>query len=401
MEKLLSSGGAYPCFCLPEELERERAAAQAAGKAYRYSGKCRSLSPADSGNRMRSGLPFSVRLRVEEGKTAFHDLIRGEVAVDHSEIDDFILARSGGEPTYNFTAAVDDALMRISHVIRGEDHISNTPKQMLLYRALGFDIPLFAHIPLIMGADRQRLSKRHGASAVGEFRRQGYLPEAMMNYLALLGWSLDDKTDVLSREELVRSFSLERVVKSAACFDYGKLQWFNGHYLRVADPERVYQLCAKQLLEEHALSEDFLRTGEASLRRMILAVRGNLRTVSEVGEQLTYFLGEVHSYDPKGMEKYGVPATVPLLERAIGILTEAEGEGPVELEKKFRALADQEGKKLGDYVHPLRLAVTGRTSSPGIFELVDILGKGRCVVRLKRFIRAVRSQAAPAGPSSQ
>ena len=391
LKKLLSAGQAYHCFCTHKELEAERLATQALGKPYRYSGKCRNLSPEAVENLRKAGNSFSVRLKVPEGATSFTDLIRGQVTVEHAEIDDFILVRSGGEPTYNFVASVDDALMRISHVIRGDDHLSNTPKQILIYKALGFAQPLFAHIPLILGTDRTPLSKRHGANAVGEFKRQGYLPEAMVNYLALLGWSLDGKTELFSKEDLVKKFSLERVVKSAACFDYEKLQWMNGHYIREAEEERIYQLCLEYLWDADAINEDFMREGGPALKRMITALKNSLKTISEVGEQLTYFLGEVHAYDPQGLAKYLVPGTIPILEQAIEILEDTVSFNAMSLEEKFRKAAEAEsGRKFADYVHPMRLAITGRLASPNLFELIEILGKGRCIVRFKRFIQMIK-----------
>ena len=394
LKKLLSSGAAYQCFCGYKELEAEGGAAQEQGKIYRYSGKCRNLSPSESEAKRKDGQTFSVRLKVPEGTTTFQDLVRGTVTVDHAEIDDFILVRSGGEPTYNFVASVDDALMRISHVIRGDDHLSNTPKQILIYRALGFSEPLFAHIPLILGPDRTPLSKRHGANSVGEFKRHGYLPEAMMNYLALLGWSLDGKTDIFPKEELIRRFTLERVVKSAACFDYEKLQWLNGHYIREADEERIYQLCLEYLWDADAINSDFMREGGPALKRMVGTVKNSLKTISDVGEQLTYFLGEVHSYDPQGLAKYLLPDTVPLLEQAAWILEDSVDFTAMTLEERFRQNAAQKGRKFAEYVHPMRLAITGKTSSPNIFELIEIIGKGRCIVRLMRFIQMIKHEKA-------
>jgi glutamyl-tRNA synthetase len=390
LKKLLAAGQAYPCFCGFKELEAERTAAQSSGTNYRYSGKCRNLPPDQSEARRAAGEPFSVRLRVPEGSTTLSDLVRGTVTVDHAEIDDFILVRSGGEPTYNFVAAVDDALMGITHVIRGDDHLSNTPKQTLIDRALGFTPPLFAHIPLILGADRTPLSKRHGAHSVGEFKRQGYLPEALMNYLALLGWSLDGKTEIIPKSELIKHFGLDRVVKSAACFDYDKLQWLNGHYIREADEERIYQLCLEYLWDADAINEDFMRFGGPALKRMIGTVKNSLKTISEVGDQLTYFLGAVHTYDPKGLSKFLVPETLPLLEQAVWILEESLDFTAMTLEERFRRNAADKGRKFGDYVHPMRLAITGRTFSPNLFELIEILGKGRCIVRLARFIQMIK-----------
>ncbi len=394
LKKLIGGGNAYYCFCTHKELESDRAAVLALGKNYRYSGKCRNLSPEEADQKRKTGQPFSVRLKVKEGVTTFSDIIRGQVTVDHAEIDDFILVRSGGEPTYNFVVAVDDALMKISHVIRGDDHLSNTPKQILIYQALGLALPQFAHIPLILGEDRAPLSKRHGASSVGEFKRQGYLPEAMMNYLALLGWSLDGKTELFSKEELIKRFSLDRVVKSAACFDYSKLQWLNGHYIREADDERIYQLCLEYLWDADAINKDFMREGGPALKRMIGTVKNSLKTISDVGDQLTYFLGEVHSYDAEALSKYLVPATLPILEKVVFVLEDTVAFSAMSLEEKFRGVAAETGKKFAEFVHPMRLAVTGRAASPNLFELIEILGKGRVIVRCLRFIQMIKAETA-------
>ena len=395
LKKLLTTGAAYACFCTHRELEADRQVAQTAGENYRYSGRCRSLTPEEAAARKKAGQPFSVRLRVPEGQTQFTDIVRGEVIFQHTEIDDFILVRSGGEPTYNFVATVDDALMKISHVIRGEDHLSNTPKQILLYRALALEQPRFAHIPLILGPDRSPLSKRHGASSVGEFKRQGYLPQAMMNYLALLGWALDGKTEIISKAELIEHFDLDNVIKSPAAFDYEKLQWMNGHYIREASEEQIYHLCLEYLWEANAINEDFMREGGEALRRMIGAVKSSLKTISEVGEQLTYFLGEVHTYDPVAFEKYQNPETMRALEQSVLLLEDAMVFSAMALEQRFREAAAQTSRKFADYVHPLRLAVTGRASSPNIFELIEILGRGRCVVRILRLIQALRKPPVP------
>ncbi len=391
LKKLLASGHAYPCFCSHKELEAEREAHQALGKPYRYSGKCRELTPEQAAAFRKEGRPYAIRLKVLPGRTEFQDLIRGAVSVDHAELDDFIMVRSGGEPTYNFVAVVDDALMQITHVIRGDDHLSNTPKQILLYRALGFAPPKFAHIPLIVGSDRKPLSKRHGANAVAEFKRQGYLPEALFNYLALLGWALDGKTELFTRQELIHYFELLDVQKSPAAFDYQKLQWMNGHYIRESHIERIYQLCLEYLWDSDAISEDFMREGGPALKRMVQSVQGSLKTITDVGDQITYFLGEVHSYDPAGLAKHLNAGNLPILEDALRILDETLVFNEMTLEEAFRKRAAEKGRKFAEYVHPVRLAITGRTVSPNLFELIEILGKGRCMVRLRRFIQMIKS----------
>jgi glutamyl-tRNA synthetase len=253
-------------------------------------------------------------------------------------------------------------------------------------------------MPLILGADRTPLSKRHGASSVGEFKRQGYLPEAMLNYLALLGWSLDGKTELFTKADLVRKFSLDRVQKSPAAFDYEKLQWLNGHYIREADPERVYQLCLEYLWDAGAINENFMQHGGAALKRMVTSVKSGLKTISDVGGQITYFLGEVHTYDPQGLSKYMTPAVIPALENAAFLLEETMDFTAMTLESKMRENAAALGIKFAEMVHPMRLAITGRTASPNLFELIEILGKGRCIVRILRFIRMIRSAPASVPP---
>ncbi len=394
MDRLLASGDAYRCFCSAGELEADRQAAQASGKNYRYSGKCRKLSSEEVKVKLASKESFAIRLKVPEGSTTFTDIIRGEVTVDHAEMDDLVLVRTSGEPTYNFVATVDDALMKISHVIRGEDHLSNTPKQILIYRALGFEPPIFAHIPLILGQDRTPLSKRHGANSVGEFKRQGYLPEAMMNYLALLGWSFDGKTDIFTQEALIQRFGLDRVVKSPAAFDYEKLQWLNGHYIREADDEKIHQLCLETLLEKKMITDDLAAKEAPALKRMILLVKSSLKTISDIGDQLSYFLNEVRAYDQQAFAKHGIRENIPVFERAITMI---KGSGDLEagsLEEKFRAAAAADNRKFGEYVHPMRLAITGRVNSPNLFEIMEILGKERCVRRFQRFIQAVQTGSA-------
>jgi len=399
LKRLIASGAAYPCFCNQKDLEAEREKAIASGGGYRYSGRCRHLSAQEVEERKKAKQPFAMRLKVPENSaTVFNDLIRGEVRGDHAELDDFILVRSGGEPTYNFVVAIDDAAMRMTHVIRGEDHITNTPKQILLYQALGYESPQFAHLPLIMGADHQPLSKRHGASSVAEFKRLGYLPEALVNYLALLGWSLDGKTDIIQRADLIKNFGLERVNKAPATFDYTKLQWMNGQYIRKTDDEIIFQSCLEYLWDMGGIDDDFMATSGTALKRMLGLVKPNLKTINEVGDQILYFLGDVHVYDPEGLKAHQRAENLPILGDALHLLEGDRIFSAMEMEDKFRATATAAGKKFGEYVHPLRLAITGRTSSPSLFEVIEILGRERCVERVKRFMRLIQEN--PAGPAA-
>jgi glutamyl-tRNA synthetase len=279
-------------------------------------------------------------------------------------------------------------------VIRGDDHLPNTPKQILIYRALGFKLPQFAHIPLILGPDRTPLSKRHGASSVSEFKRQGYLPETMMNYLALLGWSFDDKTELFNREELIKRFSLDRVVKSAAAFDYEKLQWMNGQYLRAVDEEELFQLCRDYLLGNEVISQEWSRIQEPYLRRVIGLVRGNLKLISQIEEQAIYFLKNAYPMDSQALIKFKTPENASIIARVINVLKEANLLDPTKLEERFRAAALEDGRKFGEYVHPMRLALTGRTNSPNLFEIIEILGKDQCVERFQKFLEIIRESGA-------
>jgi glutamyl-tRNA synthetase len=391
LKRLISTGAAYPCFCNQKDLEAERERTMASGSGYRYSGRCRNLTAQEVEEKKKAKQPFAMRMKVPEGaSTMFKDLIRGEVTIDHAELDDFILVRSGGEPTYNFVVAVDDASMRMTHVIRGEDHITNTPKQILLYQALGYEIPQFAHLPLILGADRAPLSKRHGASSVSEFKRLGYLPDALVNYLALLGWSLDGKTEIMSRADLVKNFGLERVNKAPASFDYTKLQWMNGAYIRKTDDEFIFQQCLEYLWDMGGIDDDFMNTSGTALKRMLALVKPNLKTINEVGDQILYFLGDVHVYEPEGLQKHLHAGNLPILEDAAKLLESDVVFSAMVLEEKFRSAATVGGRKFADYVHPLRLAITGRTFSPNIFEVIEILGKSRCLERIHRFTKLIR-----------
>src|SRR5581483_3924974 len=242
-DRLLAEGKAYRCFCTAEQLEAERAQASAEHRQQTYSGRCRHLSESESMVRAAAGEAFAVRLRIPDHPLRFHDLVRGLVEFPNETVSDFILVRSSGMPVYNYVVTLDDALMEITHVIRGDDHISNTPKQIAIYEAFGWKPPEFAHLSTILGSDRERLSKRHGATSVASFREMGILPEALVNYLALLGWGAEGGTrELFSREELVKEFRLERVTASPAVFDFDKLHWLNRHYLKAADPERIAEL---------------------------------------------------------------------------------------------------------------------------------------------------------------
>jgi len=388
---LLDAEHAYYCFCPPETLEDKRQQALRAGQTPKYDGTCRALPLAQARERVANGELHTVRLKIPaEGLTAFADLIRGEVSFENQQLDDFVLVRSNGLPTYNFAAVVDDASMRITHVIRGDDHISNTPRQICLYRALGESLPQFAHVPMILGADRTRLSKRHGATSVGAYREEGYLPEAMVNYLTLLGWAYDDKTTLFSRQELEEKFSLKKVSKNAAVFDPAKLQWMNGVYIRkMAEPEFL----------ERALRE-FEKTGLlappqndetlAWAGRVALLVKEKIRLFSELPQAAAFFFGEDVALEPDARAKLEEARKPPELFTALHQgLSMLESFTLPALECFLRAFVAEKGVKFGELAHPVRAAVTGRVNSPGIFEVLELLGKERALKRLAAGLHSV------------
>jgi glutamyl-tRNA synthetase len=394
--KLLHEGSAYRCFCSKARLDELREKAKAAGEPFVYDGACTRLSSDEVEAQMRRGEPYAVRFRVpDEGVTALHDIVYGDVEFENRLIGDFIIVRSDGTPTYNFTAVVDDVDLKISHVIRGDDHLSNTPKQILIYQALGAGVPQFAHLPLILGPDKSRLSKRHGATSVLELREQGFLPEAVFNCLALLGWSYDGVQEIFSREELVEKFSLERVSKAAAIFDTAKLEWMNGYYIRSLPRERIEQE-AMVCLRRSGYDVD---TRDAQWLSGIIGLElERAKTLREFAQHLDYFFSDTVSYDQKGAEQFfhqeGTEALLEAVSRRVGEMRTFEKEP---LERELRALADELGVKFATIVHPTRLALTGRTASPGLFDVVVYLGKERVLARLEQAIRACREFASQKG----
>jgi glutamyl-tRNA synthetase len=392
-KRLLEKGKAYRCFCTTEELDELRREAGAPG----YDRRCRRLPADEVAARVARGVPHVVRFRVDAGRTRFRDLVRGEFVFDNSELDDFVIIRSDGRPTYNFAVVVDDAKMRISHVIRGDDHLSNTPKQVLVYRALGYRLPKFAHLPMILGADRSRLSKRQGAVSVQEYREQGYSPEGLINYLALLGWAFDGKTELFTRAELVEKFSLKRVSKNPAAFDEEKLRHINAEHFKQLDPHAKLVLVYEKLVESRLLPPDFhaseWHTPDGSggdtqdeLPRLgfILNVMGNrLDGVADVADKLRYFFKDDHPRDPAAYEKYlADPAVADRLDRLAAAIDGVEPFARADVESAVRGLAADLGVPAGDLIHPCRVALTGGTVSPDIFVVIQLLGRHKCVERL-------------------
>jgi nondiscriminating glutamyl-tRNA synthetase len=391
LDYLLAAGQAYYCFCSVAELERMREQALAAGETPKYSGVCRNLPPAEAKARAAAGEAHVIRLKLPaEGTVFFDDRIRGKVEFENKILDDFVLARSNGVPTYNFAVTVDDAAMKITHVIRGDDHISNTPRQIHLYRALGEQLPAFAHVPMILGADKTRLSKRHGATSVGAYQDEGYLPQALVNYLALLGWSFDDKTTLFSREQLIEKFSLKKVSKNPAVFDPAKLQWMNGVYIRQLPPEEFIRLALPYLLQAGLLAEPLTEPTRAWAGRALMSVRDHTKLLTETPALTRFYFGETVDMDEEARAKLEPAKSQPeVFLTLLGRMRMLQSWSLQALEEMMKQLVSETGVKFGDLVHPLRAAVTGRASSPGIFEVLELLGKERTIKRLEEGLRSI------------
>ncbi|MGH7319180.1 MAG: glutamate--tRNA ligase [Candidatus Rokuibacteriota bacterium] len=371
-ERLLADGRAYRCYCPPDELEARRQAARARGETFRYDGRCREAPP-------RHEVPAALRLRVpDDGATVVSDLIHGEVTFDHATLDDWILLRSDGTPTYNFCVVVDDVTMKITHVIRGTDHLSNTPKQVLCYEALGYPRPIFAHMPMILGPDRSRLSKRHGATSVLAFRDEGFLADAMVNYLARLGWAHGDQ-EVFTRDELVRLFDLHQVGATAAIFDRVKLEWLNGHWIR-ALPRDILAARWRPFLEPAG----FAPLGDLDwLARMATTLQERAKTLQDMVEQGRFYFEAPRAYDPQAAGKLFTAATRPRLDHIMRRLEALEAWDETALEGTLRQIAGELGLKLVDLAQPVRLALTGRSASPPLFAVMTLLGREETRARLR------------------
>ena len=373
-EELVAGGKAYRCTCTVEELDEERSAAERAGKQWRYSGKCRLLRPDDPDE------PHVIRFAVEPGSIVFHDLIRGDVHFEGELIDDFVLLRSDGYPTYHLSVVVDDIDMAITHVARGDDHLSNTPKHILLFRAFGAETPVFAHLPLILGSDRKRLSKRTGATSVEEYRDMGIVPQALFNFLTLLGWSPGGDREIFSKDEAGALFDLSDVNKAPAIFDVEKLLWMNAQYLIHMTAEAIH---------EHLRPFIGARTlGE--VRDIINLYKVRARTLKELAEQMSIYFADSVDYEPEAVRKHIKGDELPERMRALReALAKAEPFDVATTEQALRALADSYDVSAAKLIHPLRLALTGRGASPPIFDVAVLMGKERTLRRLDRLIETL------------
>jgi glutamyl-tRNA synthetase len=384
--KLISAGKAYRCFCTPQELDEQRAAATARGEAFKYDRRCDRLDGAEVQRRVAAGTPFSVRFRVPEGETAWDDLVHGRIAFPNRDIGegDFIVLRSDATPIYNLAVVSDDIAMKITLVMRGDDHISNTPKQILIYEALGAAIPRFAHLPMIHGADGKKLSKRHGATAVGDYQHLGILPEAMLNFLALLGWSPGNDIEVMSVAEMTELFTTDGLSKKAAIFDTKKLEWMNGQHLSQMPAADVAKLVTPLIIDAGLADAGALTTmGDRYLATLdLLKVRA--RTTDEIVKQIKPYLPGALDYDPEAVAKgwKDRAASRKLIGAVRERLSEVTTWDHAALEDSLKVLAEAKGLSAGKLYQPMRVALTGLTVSPGIFEILGAMGRDLSLRRL-------------------
>ncbi len=384
-QRLLDEKKAYYCYCTPEELEERRKRALEEGRMPKYDGRCRDRTEP------RKGVKPVIRLKVDqEGETVVQDVIKGEVVYPNAQLDDFILVRSDGTPTYNFAVVVDDTLMEISHVIRGDDHLNNTPKQIQLYRAFGYKPPVFAHVPMILGPDRARLSKRHGATSVLAYREEGYLPEALLNFLVRLGWSHGDQ-EIFSKEELIQYFSLEHVGKSPAVYNPEKLLWLNAHYISTGDTRRLSHLLVPFLIEGGLIPKGKIPDMDW-LCRVVETLKERAKTLKEMAQMAAFYFKAPTEYDPKGTERFLTPEVLPYFQSLVCKLEAMGHFEEEEVKAAFEAVMRKHSIKLKHLAQPCRVALTGKTVSPGIFEVITVLGRRETIERLKRAINFIRAR---------
>ena len=397
-QKLLEKGAAYYCYCTKEELEEERKQAKAQRKPYIYSGKCRSLSPEEKKKHKMEGRKPSIRLRVEDKIITVNDLVKGNVEFKTGLLGDFILVRPSGMPMYNFASAVDDMLMEISHIIRADEHLTNTPKQILIYEAFDSPLPKFAHVPLVLGQKGDKLSKRHGATSVEEYKKQGYLPEAMINYLVRLGWSYDDQEEVFSIDELIEKFTLDRVGRSGGIFDQQKLLWLNSEYIQKMDIDARTNAVIPFLREAGLLEGDVSPDKSEWIKEVVTAVGDRLKTLPQIVDYAGAFFVDKLEYDEKAVQKRLKKDYVPqMLEDLKVKLQAADPFDEANLEAVIRAFAEESGLSASKIIHPLRVALTGKSVGPGIFETVYLLGRERAIQRLIKAIELAKSPIANGG----
>jgi glutamyl-tRNA synthetase len=373
IEQLVTEEKAYRCYCSQEELDLKREQAQAKGLKPKYDGTCRNRTDQPE------NAPFVIRFRSpQEGETSFNDRIKGVITFSNDELDDVIIQRTDGTPTYNFVVVVDDATMNINLVMRGDDHINNTPRQIVMYQALGFKVPEFAHVPMILGSDKARLSKRHGATSVMAYREMGYLPEALVNYLVRLGWSHGDD-EIFSMDELIEKFTLEGVGRSASIFNPDKLLWLNAHYIKTGNPEKL-----ALLLKEYMESAEIDTSRGPNMTAVVKTLQERARTMLEMVDAARFYYADAVEIDPAAAEKFLTEDKKSILETVIRHLQMLKHADEKSIGEAFDRVMEETGLKLGKIGPAVRVALTGSTSSPGIYEVIAVLGIEESCRRLQR-----------------
>ncbi|MCQ2362643.1 MAG: glutamate--tRNA ligase [Acidaminococcaceae bacterium] len=389
-EQLLREGKAYRCFCTPEQLEAEREKQRLAKMPFRYARTCRDLSEDECQKRIAAGEKYSIRLKIPAtGNIVVQDLIHGDVNFDLTQYDDFVIMKSNGMPTYNFAVCVDDHLMGMTHVLRAEEHLSNTPKQLFVYQAFGWEPPRFGHMPMILAPDRSKLSKRHGATSVEEFREKGYLPQAIINYLSLLGWGPGDEREILNIQEIVEAFRLEDMSKKAAVYDTVKLTWMNGQYLSELPLETLWKDLRPFYIKSGLVDEKYMSANEDYMKHLADVVRVRVKTLQEVVDASTCYFRDFDEYDAKGVSKSFKKELLPVLHECLTVLQNDKEFTLTSTEKIYNEIAERNGLGLGKIIAPTRLALTGRTVSPGMFDVMVLLGKEKTLERLEKAIKYI------------
>lgn len=392
IQQLMEKGAAYRCYCSREQLDEDRKKQQAEKLPFQYAGRCRNLTPDDWARLDAEGKPFTIRFRTpDDQQLVMHDLIRGDIVFQSHEIDDFIFVRGNGEPTFLLTNAVDDALMRITHVVRGEDHISNTPKQILINQALGHNVPQYLHTAIILGEDKTKLSKRHGAVNVSQFRALGYIPEAMTNYLAFLGWNPKDDREFFSLDELKKEYSIEAMSKNPSVFDYKRLHFLNEYWMQKIDRDKAIDICADYLVKTGTLTKESATSDRDYIAKVFELLAERVKLVNDIVDVGGFFFKEIEEYDPKDARKFFPPEQAPILRTFADTLSALNPFTRESIETGVHEIMEKNELNKKQVFQPLRLAMVGKTIGPGLFEMIELLGKEKAVARLLRAAQFIES----------
>lgn len=394
-DRLVETGHAYYCFCTPDRLDELRKAQAAAGEPTGYDRRCRDLPEEEVRRLLDEGVPSVIRFKMPlEGATIVEDVLRGKIRFENRLLDDFVLMKSDGYPTYQLASVVDDHLMKISHVIRGDEWINSSPKHVLLYKAFGWEAPVMAHLPVILSQSGGKLSKRHGATQLREFREKGYLPEALVNFLALLGWTSPDGEEVLDFDQMVSSFSLERVGTSPAVFSYDKLDWLNGVHIRRLDPDEFSDRCIPFLQRDGLVSNPAMSEEVAYVRKVAPLLQERVKLLSDISDMSGYFFTDEITHDPSLLvpRKMSKEETASVLRKSLEVLEGLDDFSESALETTLRSLVDSLGLGTRQVFMPIRVAVTGSTATPGLFETLHVIGKERVLERIRKAIQVLQEQ---------